>query len=79
MSRGAGFDKTDRSGKTLQFIDVQVEVGFVISTNGTVWGDSKSRVLKNIHEQRKQAKEDTRQKAVRSNSPAIPVPTKNSV
>ena len=62
VSRGAGFDKTDRSGKTLQVTDVQVEVEFVISTNGTVWGDSKSPVLKNILEQRKQAKEDTRQK-----------------
>jgi len=62
VSRGAGFDKTDRNGKTLQVTDVQVEVEFVISTNGTVWGDSKSPVLKNILERRKQAKEDTREK-----------------
>jgi len=59
---GAEFDKTDRNGKTLQVTDVRVEVEFAISTNGTVWGDSKSPVLKNTLEQRKQAKEETRQK-----------------
>ena len=34
--------KTERNGKTLHITYAQVEVEFVINTNGTVWGDSKS-------------------------------------
>jgi hypothetical protein len=55
-SRGMGLSKTDRNGKTLHITYAQVEVEFVINTNGTVWGDSKSPTLKNMLERRKQAK-----------------------
>lgn len=71
VSRGAGFDKTDRSGKTLQVTDVQVEVEFVISTNGTVWGDSKSPVLKKYSSSLSRPKKTHGKKAVRSKSPAF--------
>ena len=36
------FSTKDRNGKTLRLTDAEVEVEFVINTNGTVWGDSKS-------------------------------------
>ena len=39
---GTGFSTKDRNGKTLRLTDDEVEVEFVINTNGTVWGDSKS-------------------------------------
>jgi hypothetical protein len=39
--------------------DAQVEVEFVINTNGTVWGDSKSPTYLHMVEAHKQAKEGT--------------------
>jgi hypothetical protein len=50
---GAGFSKMDRNGKALSVTGAEVEVDFVINTTGTVWGDSKSRVLKDMLEQRR--------------------------
>jgi len=41
-AKGMGSSKTDRNGKTLHITYAEVEVEFVINTNGTVWGDSKS-------------------------------------
>ncbi len=43
----------DRNGKALSVTGAEVEVDFVINTTGTVWGDSKSRVLKDMLEQRR--------------------------
>ena len=56
-NRGVGFGATDRNGKTLQITDAQVEVEFVINTNGTVWGDSKSPSYLRIVANRKKAKD----------------------
>ena len=53
---GVGFGKTDRNGKGLRITDAQVEVEFVVNTNGTVWGDSKSRRYLLMVASRKQAK-----------------------
>ena len=54
-----GFSKTDRNGKTLHVADAQVEVEFVINTDGTVWGDSKSPTYLEMVANRKKAKEAT--------------------
>ena len=53
---GAGFGKRDRNGKGLRVTDAQVEVEFVVNTNGTVWGDSKSPGYLQMVPSRKQAK-----------------------
>ena len=58
-SKGMGFSKTDRNGKTLHVTDAQVEVEFVINTDGTVWGDSKSPTYLEMVANRKKAKEGT--------------------
>jgi uncharacterized Fe-S cluster-containing radical SAM superfamily protein len=47
----------DRDGKILRLTDAQVEVEFVVNTNGTVWGDSKSPSYLRMLANRKQAKE----------------------
>jgi hypothetical protein len=52
-----GFARLDRNGKTLRVTDAEVEVEFVINTNGTVWGDSKSPTYLRMAAARKQAKE----------------------
>jgi len=54
---GAGFSVKNRDGKTLRLTDAEVEVEFVVNTNGTVWGDSTSR-YKDMMARRRQAKED---------------------
>ena len=58
-SKRMGLSKTDRNGKTLHITYAQVEVEFVINTNGTVWGDSKSPTYLQMVTARKQAKEGT--------------------
>jgi hypothetical protein len=58
-SKGMGFSKTNRNGKTLHVTYAQVEVEFVINTNGTVWGDTKSPTYLQMVEERKKAKEGT--------------------
>ena len=58
-SKGMGFSKPDRNGKTLHITYADVEVEFVINTNGTVWGDSKSPTYSHMVEARKKAKEGT--------------------
>ena len=55
--RGVGFGTTDHNGKALHITDAQVEVEFVINTNGTVWGDSKSPSYLRIVANRKKAKD----------------------
>jgi len=70
---GAGFASLDRNGKTLRPTDAEVEVEFVINTNGTVWGNSKSPRYLKMLANRKQAKEGTAILAV-SGGPALPVP-----
>ena len=57
------FSKTDRNGKTLHVTDAQVEVEFVINTDGTVWGDSKSPTYLEMVANRKKAKEESQQKS----------------
>jgi hypothetical protein len=52
----------NRDGKTLRPTDAEVEVEFVINTDGTVWGDSKSRNYLRMLANRKQAKEGAQQK-----------------
>ena len=47
----------DRNGKILRLTDAEVEVEFVVNTNGTVWGNSTSR-YKDMMARRRQAKED---------------------
>ena len=54
---GPGFSMKNRDGKTLRPTDAEVEVEFVINTNGTVWGDSKSPRYLQMLANRKQAKE----------------------
>ena len=54
---GAGFAVMDRSKKPLRLTDAEVEVEFVVNTNGNVWGDSKSPRYLQMLERRKQAKE----------------------
>ena len=54
---GTGFGMKDRDGKILRLTDAQVEVEFVVNTNGTVWGDSKSPSYLRMLANRKQAKE----------------------
>lgn len=54
---GSGFGMKDRDGKILRLTDAQVEVEFVVNTNGTVWGDSKSPSYLRMLANRKQAKE----------------------
>ena len=58
-NRGMGFSKTDRNGKTLHITEAEVEVEFVINTNGTAWGDSKSPTYLQMVASRKKAKEGT--------------------
>ena len=58
---GLGFSKRDRNGKVLRPTDAEVEVDFVINTNGTVWGDSKSRSYLQMVETRKKAKEEVKE------------------
>jgi hypothetical protein len=58
-NRGVRFGTTDRNGKALHITGAQVEVEFVISTDGTVWGDSKSPSYLQIVANRKKAKEGT--------------------
>ena len=58
-SKGTGFSKTDRNGKKLHIIYGQVEVEFVINTNGSVWGDSKSPACLQMLATRKWAREGT--------------------
>ena len=41
-NKSAGFGMMDRNKKPLRLTDAQVEVEFVVNTNGTVWGDGKS-------------------------------------
>jgi hypothetical protein len=55
-----GISKTDRNGKTLDITYAQVEVEFVINTNGTVWGDSKSPAYLQMVATRKWAKDKER-------------------
>jgi hypothetical protein len=54
---GTGFGMKDRDGKILRLTDAQVEVEFVVNTNGTVWGDSKSPSYLRMMANRKAAKE----------------------
>jgi hypothetical protein len=54
---GVKFASTDREGKTLGLTDAEVEVEFVINTNGTVWGDGKSARYLRMLANRKAAKE----------------------
>ena len=68
--RGAEFASLDRNGKTLRPIDAEVEVEYVINTNGTVWGNSKSPRYLQMLANRKQAKEGTAILAV-SGDPAL--------
>ena len=56
---GGGFARLDRNGKTLRPTDAEVEVEFVINTDGTVWGDSKSPRCLQMLARRKQPKEGT--------------------
>ena len=56
---GTGFASLDRNGKTLRPTDAGVEVEFVINTNGTVWGNSKSPRYLQMLANRKQAKQGT--------------------
>ena len=58
-SKGMGFNKTERNGKTLHITYAEVQVEFVINTSGTVWGDSKSPTYLQMVTVRKQAKEGT--------------------
>jgi len=44
-------------GNILRLTGAQVEVEFVVNTNGTVWGDSKSPSYLQMLAARKQAKE----------------------
>jgi len=53
---GAGLMVKDRDRKPLRSTGAQVEVEFVVKTNGTVWGDSKSPSYQMMLEHRKQAK-----------------------
>jgi hypothetical protein len=55
---GGGFSVKDRNGKTLRLTDAEVEVEFVVNTDGTAWGNSTSRGYKNMMAQRRQAKQD---------------------
>jgi len=52
---GPGFGVKNRDGKTLRPTDAEVEVEFVINTDGTVWGDSKSPRYLQMLARRKQA------------------------
>src|SRR5215472_3580783 len=54
---GTGFAEKDRDGKIRRLTDAQVEVEFVVNTNGTVWGDSKSPSYLRMLANRKQAKQ----------------------
>jgi hypothetical protein len=58
-AKGMGSTKTDRNGKTPHITYAEVEVEFVINTNGTVWGDSKSPTYLQMLAARKRAKEGT--------------------
>jgi hypothetical protein len=60
---GTGFGMKDRDGKTLRLTDAQVEVEFVVNTNGTVWGDSKSPTYLKMLANRKAAKEGSQKKS----------------
>lgn len=53
---GAGLMVKDRDRKPLRPTGAQVEVEFVVKTNGTVWGDSKSPSYQMMLEHRKQGK-----------------------
>ena len=53
---GAGLMVKDRDRKPPRPTGAQVEVEFVVRTNGTVWGDSKSPSYQIMLEHRKQAK-----------------------
>ena len=57
--KGMPSGKTDRNGKPLHIAYAQVEVEFVINTDGTVWGDSKSPTYLEMVANRKKAKEGT--------------------
>jgi hypothetical protein len=57
--KGMASGKTDRNGKPLHVTYAQVEVEFVINTDGTVWGDNKSPTLLEMVANRKKAKEGT--------------------
>ncbi|HEX2662839.1 MAG TPA: hypothetical protein VHM93_08400 [Candidatus Acidoferrum sp.] len=57
--KGMASGKTDRSGKPLHITYAQVEVEFVINTDGTVWGDNKSPTYLEMVANRKKAKEGT--------------------
>jgi hypothetical protein len=59
---GTGFAVKDRDGKIRRLTDAQVEVEFVVNTNGTAWGDSKSPNYLRMLANRKQAKEGSQQK-----------------
>ena len=54
---GGGFGVKNRDGKTLRPTDAEVEVEFVINTDGTVWGDSMSPRYLQMLARRKQMKE----------------------
>ena len=58
---GMGFSKKDRNGKAFRPTGAEVEVEFVINTNGTVWGDTKSPTYQHIVEARKKAKEEVKE------------------
>ena len=47
----------DRNKKPLRLTDAEVEVEFVVNTNGTMWGDSKSPRYMQMLANRKAAKE----------------------
>jgi uncharacterized Fe-S cluster-containing radical SAM superfamily protein len=47
----------DRDGKILRITDAQVEVEFVVNTDGTIWGDNKSPSYLRMLGNRKEAKE----------------------
>jgi hypothetical protein len=57
--KAMAFTKTDRNGKTPHVTYAQVEAEFVINTDGTVWGDSKSPTYLEMVANRKKAKEAT--------------------
>jgi hypothetical protein len=56
-NRSVGFGTKNRDGKTLRLTDAEVEVEFVVNTNGTVWGDSKSPSYLRMLANRKAANE----------------------
>jgi len=60
---GTGFALKDRDGKIRRLTDAQVEVEFVVNTNGAVWGDGKSPSYLRMLANRKQAKDGSQQKS----------------